>query len=243
MIRAMKQIDIFIVLLLLCSNAQCVSTERPHGSAATVLKGHIIDIHGSFISEADISIKRGGHSVLVHSDRYGQYSLELTAGKYTIEVTHPGFCQARRSSFYLSNGTTVDIDVRLLVCARQHQMRLDGQGRVTGEVEGYPEPYTHEELDGDWEHGLKPTLLYGERKKTASSVTEYRGPKHDGAQLPARLTFDLLDVESDLIYLDSQSRSIVCEGSVSWSDGHSHQSASKITVELKNRRWSVRADN
>src|SRR5258708_29818775 len=198
-----------------------------------VLHGQVTDINGSAVQGARVILYQAGRAKMsLETDAYGRFEVKTREGIYTMSASQLGFCPTRRSAFYLADGVVATVELKLMVCSRYHKMKIDSEGRVSGEIEEYSDgPYSYEELEGRWDHGIKPALLFGKRENIGENII-YPGPSFNNTQLPARLTIDLLTFKSTFLTHRPALRTLSCEGNVTWSDGQSHHSASRITIKL-----------
>ncbi|MDP8988624.1 MAG: TonB-dependent receptor, partial [Acidobacteriota bacterium] len=110
----MKSIARAIVFLAMCSGLLLAQS----GNGGVTIGGTVLDQAGKTVPHAAITLKNESSDVVreVKAGEDGHFSASgLPTGKYTVEVTAPGFAVARRSGVDSAAGNAEDLSIALAV--------------------------------------------------------------------------------------------------------------------------------
>jgi Carboxypeptidase regulatory-like domain len=153
----------------------CASTQQARLHEKAALCGTVTDVHGAWITHAQVVFRSLSSRYLTETNEKGSYSIFLPPDGYMISVRRYGFCEVRRGEFVAAPDSQINFDFQLWVCP------TDSYGR-----------YNYIELTGASDRGLKPLVLYG-KTSTAGDAVTFSGPDFSGGTTPdhpAVLTFN-----------------------------------------------------
>src|SRR6266702_1209449 len=90
--------------------------------ARPLVSGFVMDQTGARVRDASVTLQGEGQHLTVKTADDGGYSLQPKPGRFTITVTHPGFCPWRRPEFVVGIRDSIQFDFEITVCQRKHGM-------------------------------------------------------------------------------------------------------------------------
>lgn len=234
MVRFPKPILFAIPLILLVNLGLVLAT--PAGE----VKGTVSDINGARVGGASLHFLGPGREVVTISTEEGTYSVHLEPGRCRVEVTRTGFFQARRGVFDIGRDSAFRFDFELVsggiidtikvpVASKRDGGSSRNESKNAADViEG---TYHFEELQATQGESIRPLVAFG-HSAIFSTLSRYVGPVVAGKYLPAIVTYDHYTFKANSIKYSRDDFSLVGEGDVSWDDGTTVRTGSRIEILL-----------
>ncbi|MBZ5696275.1 MAG: carboxypeptidase-like regulatory domain-containing protein [Acidobacteriia bacterium] len=202
---------------------------RPTAESATpaFVQGIVSNEVGARIAGAELQFATEDNRIVAQTWSNGTYDAKLPPGVYAVRVMHSGFCEGRRGSFSARAGAEIRLDFGLLRCGSD-DYRVGVGGTLINRL-----GYDSEELATPTVDGLKPLVLFGERKESDGTV-HYSSLVLLDRQYPVVYTYDLLTIKAPYLTYSPKDHSIDGNGGVVWQDGSSTQNGSRIKVTFRN---------
>ena len=187
----------------------------------SLVKGVVTDIDNARIPMASVTIEADGQRLRTKTSPFGEYSIRVQPGTYTISISRPGFCEVRRGEFVAQKHTDVQFDFQLWLCPSD-DLRSSYQYVELDSV-----PHTH----------LKPLILFGD-SQTEGDLEHFTGPiifeggPNSGTKYPIVFSFNLLTVRANSVSYNLRNHVLTAGGDVDWREGADSGSGTAIEIKL-----------
>jgi iron complex outermembrane receptor protein len=157
--------------LALSALVLCISTVLHAQSTGAAIEGTVVDGQGKALANAQVSIKNEatGAVSIVKTNDSGYYSTtNLPAGKYTVEVSSPGFATNAKTGIELTSGQTQQIGFEVSISSLTTQVTvnagIDSIAAETAPSGGFVEEHSAQSLISNTyvENFISPVADYGE---------------------------------------------------------------------------------
>jgi iron complex outermembrane recepter protein len=109
----------------------------------TTLTGIILDPQGNAVQNATVTVKNESTNAVrkLTADAQGHFSsVDLPAGRYTVEVAAPGFAITDRTGLLITAGQSQDISIKLNIGNVSQQVTVDGSGADSDSIAAQTSP-------------------------------------------------------------------------------------------------------
>jgi carboxypeptidase family protein len=224
---------LLIVVLLAALTAPNQVSQRTPDEPEAEVTGTVTDRHGRYVDGARLLFVSGDRRTIVQTTDDGTYTIRLVPGIYVLRVMDARFCESRRGEFALKAEAQVRFDFDLVDCDFVDYFFPGHRAE-----DPYPVPprqpgeYGEEELKAVSPAGLRPLVMYGDRKEEPVAI-HYSFLVHAESKLPVVFTYDLLTIKADNLTYYPKDGSIEAVGNVTWQDGHETRLGSRATVSFR----------
>src|ERR1700722_5641373 len=206
-------------LLIASIHSGFVSRLGEQLNTGVVIQGHVVGVTGLTIAPASLVFTKSDGKPLEISALYGDYSIELSPGKYTVTASAVGFC-ARSREVSFGSGTSV-VDFTLMDCSDCDLRNIDFDSAVEPDkppmelhnIDLTKFKYKKESLDALQLAKPAAEILFGEREEEEDLVL-YKGLPCIGEQKPVIVAYGPITLSSETLRFSKKRGTMKAEGHV-----------------------------
>jgi len=231
----LRAFPLALLLSLVISVPARLSAQK---SATALLHGTVTDPSTGTVGYAAVLIGSGGQQIVVNTRTDGTYQKKVSPRIYSLRVESPGFCDGVRGEFFAHAGDDIRFDFVLMPGTISDVYTL-GPGGATqhDELKGC---YKEEELDRVSPDGLRPMVLFGERRTDGNAERYSSFSRGNGDHHFATYMYDRTTITANEIVYSPKDHLIRAIGRASWLDGDKAQAADEIDVSFAHGQPQVK---